>query len=324
MTPTYLITSASGHIGQRLVPLILSKSPEAKLVLPTSNASRLEANLPSNVDKLRTYIVEGSIQDPRFVDTLLKEYNVTGVFICLTGDNELFTTFNMFDSIRRSDTAKHVVYISATGDYGLDSQRNGLLQTVWAPSVAVKLIVEAKLRHGLPPRDAEGGFSWTILGPSLFFDNDLRSTRGMLENGIFDAPLGNKGEGRVSENDIALAVANCLEDDGQKYGGKKISIGSLQTYTTQDVAKLWSKALGKEIKPMGDSKADMEDFERRCGQAMGPDWGRSLRLMLEGSHQVPFDMTEAEYREQVELLGKEPESYEKFVEEAARKIQKDQ
>jgi len=317
MAPIYLITAASGHIGQRLVPLLLSLPSEPSVVLPTTNAKRLSSNLAEGVDKSRVHVVEGNMQDPNFVEATLKEHKVTGVFLCLTSDNELFTTFNFLDSIRRAPTVKHLVYLSGSGDFGLDAVQNGLLKKTYAAHVAVKYMCEAKLMYGLPPRTEEGGYSWTIIGPSLFFDNDLRSKNAILKDGYFDEPLGAAGVSRVDPEDIALAAAKALEDDGQRWGGKKVSIGSLKTYTNEDVAKLWSKALGKDIRPAMSDKSSLDQFERHYTKTGGPAWGRDLRLMYEMFNEYSFSMTEADYRNQVALLGKEPASYEEFVERTA-------
>ena len=318
--PSYLITSASGNIGRRLVPLLLSHPSKPTLVLPTSNAERLTSSLPSDTDKSRVHILEGSVQDPIFVDAALKDHHVTGVFLCLTGTDELFTTFNFLDSIKRSGTVKHLVYLSATGDYSLDAQQNGLLTHVTCAHVAVKFIIEAKLKHGLLSRDQKGGFSWTILGPSLFFDNDRLEQHRLLQGEPFGQPLGSKGSSRVSEDDIALAVVKSFEDDGKQWGGKKIMIGSLQRYTNKDVARLYSQALGKDIKTTPSDLASLDAAEKIFTTIRGPAWGRDLRLMYELIEEAgPFVMTEEQYQEQIDLLGKEPESYEKYVEATAKR-----
>jgi uncharacterized protein YbjT (DUF2867 family) len=315
MAPTYLITAASGNIGKRLVPLLLAHKAKPHLVLPTSNAERLTAALPPNTDKSRIRIVQGSIQNPAWVQSILAEYQVTGVFLCLTGDNELFTTFNFLDAIKEAGCVKHLVYLSACGDYDLSAIGNGTLKVVGAAHVAVKFLVEAKLRYGLLPREEDGGFSYTIIGPTLFYDNDLRSKKDMLEEGVFDEPLGSKGVSRVDPEDIALGISKAFEDDGQKWASKKIMIGSLKTYTNQEVAGLWSKALGKEIRPHLSDEAGMHTFEKEFTAKIGPAWARDLQLMYKCFDQIPFGMTEADYQDQVKLLGREPSSYEKFVEE---------
>ncbi|KAF3046785.1 hypothetical protein E8E11_009374 [Didymella keratinophila] len=316
--PVYMITAAAGNIGKRLVAHLLSLPSKPHVVLPTSNASKLRSSLPEALDNARIHIVEGSIKDPRFVEAILRKHNVTGVSLALTGDDELFTTTNILDAIQRSGTVKHLIYISACEDYSLDAIKNGSLQGQSAAHVLVKYLVEAKIRHGLPPRAAPGGLSWTILGPSLFFDNDFMMKQQLLDHGIFGVPLGDKGVSRVDPADIALAAANSLEDDGLVWGGKKVMIGSLKTYTGGDIAQLWARALGKDIKPTLADQEGLDSLENGFGQVAGPAWGRDLRLMYETFAQRGFLMSEADYKEQVKLLGKEPESYEKFVELTAK------
>lgn len=316
--PVYMITAAAGSIGKRLVLRLLSLSSKPHLVLPTSNAIKLQSSLPESLDTARVHIVEGNIKDPRFVEAILKQYNATGVSLALTGDDELFTTTNMFDAIQRSGTVKHIVYISACGDYSIEAIKRGSLQGQSAAHVLVKYLIEAKLRHGLPPRERPGGLSWTILGPSLFFDNDNIIKDSVLNHATFGVPFGDRGVSRVDPADIALAAANSLADDGRVWGGKKVMVGSLKTYTALDIAQLWSEALGKTIKPTLADQEGLDNLENSFGQVAGPAWGRDLRLMYETFAERGFSMNEADYKEQVQLLGKEPESYEKFVKSTAK------
>ena len=311
--PTYLITAATGNIGKRLVPQLLSLPLRPHLVLPTSNAARLASSLQGSLDKSRIHIVEGNIKDPNFIEATLNEHNVTGVSLALTGDDELFTTSNFIDAIERSGTVKHLVYISACEDYSLDAIKNGSLQGQSAAHVLVKYLVEAKLHYGVRPRERSGGFSWTILGPSLFFDNDYMLKGQILEHSVFGTPLSDKGVSRVDPADIALAVAKALEDDGQRWGGKKVKIGSLKTYTAHEIAELWSQALDKEVKPTLCDRESLDQLESGYGQVAGPAWGRDLRLMYETFGERGFGMSEDEYNEQVALLDRKPASYEEFV-----------
>ncbi|KAH7011024.1 hypothetical protein EDB80DRAFT_890945 [Ilyonectria destructans] len=316
--PTYLLTAASGHIGKHLVPLLLSHPSKPTLVLPTANPDRLASQLQPEIDESRVKIIHGDVQDPVFMETLLKSHQVTAAFICLTGENELMVTLNLFDAIKRSGTVKHLVYLSACGDFDLDVIRAGGLRNNAAGHVLVKPILEVKLRYGLtPPRGQPGGFSWTIIGPSLFYVNDLRSKQSILKQGFFDEPLGSKGVSRVDPRDIALAVANALQDDGKVWAGKKVMVGSLETYTNTDVAKLWSAALGTDVTAAKSDEGGLTTFEELYRPRINPTWARDLRLMYEWFDAHGFGMTEAEYRDQVALMGKAPTSYEEFVNETA-------
>jgi uncharacterized protein YbjT (DUF2867 family) len=178
----------------------------------------------------------------------------------------------------------------------------------------VKYLVEAKLNYGLPARGTPGGLSWTVLGPSLFFDNDYLFKEQMLERGAYPWPFGNKGVSRVDTEDIALAVANALEDDGRVWGGKKVMIGSVGTYTTRETVDLWSQALRRDVKPTLSNQEGFNTVENDFGQVAGPVWGRDIRLIFETFAERRFDMSEENYKEQVEPLGKEPKSYKIFIE----------
>ncbi|KAL6411074.1 hypothetical protein AUP68_07513 [Ilyonectria robusta] len=317
-SPTYLLTAASGNIGKRLVPLLLSHPSKPTIVLPTRDADRLTLQLFTKTNGSRVQIVQGDIQDPVFLETTLKAHAVTATFVCLTGENELMATLNFFDAVRRVETVKHLVYLSACGDFDLDAIRAGNLRDNAAGHVLVKPIIEAKLRYGLAaPRSQPGGFSWTIIGPSLFYDNDLRSKQSMLKQRFFDEPLGSKGVSRVDPGDIALAVTNALQDDGQVWASKKIMIGSLARYTNVEVAKLWSEALGIEITPAMSDEEGLAAFEAHYRGIVNSVWARDLRLMYEFFDAQGFGMSEDEYQDQVALLGRSPSSYEEFVTKAA-------
>lgn len=316
--PTYMITAAAGKIGRRLILRLLSLPSKPQVVLPTGNAAKLLSTLPEALDRTRTHVIEGNIKDPGFVVAVLKKHMVTGVSLALTGDDELFTTMNILDAIQRSGTVKHLVYISACEDYSLDAIRNGSLLGQSAAHVLVKYLAEAKIKHGLPPRELPGGLSWTILGPSLFFDNDYMTKQQMFENGVFGVPLGDKGVSRVDPDDIALAAANLLVDDGRQWGSRKVMIGSLKTYTARDTAQLWSQALGKDIKPALSDQEGLSNLENTYGQIAGPAWGRDLRLMYESFAERGFCMSETDYQAQLELLGKKPRPYEEFVQSVGK------
>ncbi|WAO97225.1 NAD(P)-bd-dom domain-containing protein [Fusarium falciforme] len=317
-TPTYLITAASGNIGRHLIHHLFYNHDKATIVLPTNNPDRLQEQLGSIANNSRVKVVHGNIQEPGFIEATLKSHNVTAAFICLSGENELIVTMNLFDAIKRSGTVKHLVYLSGCGNYDLDAIRAGGIRDNWAGNTLVKHIIEAKLRYGTPPRNQPGGFSWTILGPSQFFSNDYRSKEAMLKNGFFNEPLGNKGVSRVDTRDIALAAANALRDDGQVWGRKKVMIGSLETYTIVDIAKLWSEALGTEITAAKSDEEGLATFEGHFKPFIGPVLARSITLMYKGFDANRFGMNEAEYEDQVALLGKAPASYKEFVKTTAQ------
>ncbi|KAG7405330.1 hypothetical protein Forpe1208_v015544 [Fusarium oxysporum f. sp. rapae] len=316
-SPVYFITAASGTIGQRLIPLLLSHSSRPTLVLPTSDANRLISQLGTKEQHDRIKVLQGDIKDPMYVEAVAKSHDVTAAFICITGEDELLVTLNVLDALTRAQAVKHIVYLSGCGDFDLGPIRSGLLRSLSAGHIVVKAILEAKLRYGSSPRNEFGGFSWTILGPTLFFTNDLHAKQNLLDNGIFDEPLGSRGVSRADPEDIALAVSNALEDDGRMWGGKKIMIGSLKTYSNTEVAKLWTDALGFQVTTVRSDNDGLATIERRSRPLLSAQWARDIRLMYEWFEAQGFGMAEKEYEDQVLLLGKTPASYEEFIEKTA-------
>ncbi|KAM0708908.1 hypothetical protein Q7P35_002944 [Cladosporium inversicolor] len=308
-TPTILITAAGGNIGSVLVPILAEE--QVQLVLPTSNATCLAANfLPAS----NVAIEEGSIKDPQWVEAILRKHQVDTVFLCLTSHDELIVALNFFDAMKRAETVKHLVYVSACGDFVSYTGLQTLMRTQSAMHVVVKATIEQKLKYG--------DFPWTstVLGPTLFFTNDLRSKDSMLNEGFFDEPLGKAGVSRISVPDIALAASNTLLNRS-KWAGKKIMLGSRRLFTGTESAALWSKALGREIRMEQNPEHYETAYPQWKRQAFGLDdvmskaWERDLRLMYEAFGGHGFGMSEEEHQLQVELLGKQPDDYSQWVQE---------
>ncbi|KAK8018168.1 hypothetical protein PG991_007358 [Apiospora marii] len=309
-----LVTAASGHIGEHLIPLLAS-DPTLKLVLPTSRASNLQVQLAQHQQcqpGSNIFIEEGSIKDPRWFQRLLTSHQVDTLFLNLTGDDELFTTLNCLDSAARSGTAKQLIYISGSVDTdSSETIQRRIVATCSAAHVLAKPLIEQKLAHGGFP------FDWTVLQPTLFFTNDLRSKQSMLETGVFDVPFGEAGLSRVAPWNIALAVKNLVAaysgDSKNQWNQKKVAVGSRKWFKGSEMARLWSEALGRKITVLPANEEGYQKFEDGFGALAGPAWGRDLRLMHETFAAHGFGMTEEQYQQQVELLGREPDDYTEWV-----------
>lgn len=307
--PTILVTAAGGNIGSLLVPLLTEK--KIKLVLPTSNAARLEATLPSAPN---VTIEEGSIKDPRWTEDIIKKHKIDTVFLCLTSPDELIVTLNFFDAAKRAGTVKHLVYVSACGDFVSENGLQTLMKQQSAMHVVVKATIEQKLKYG--------NFPWTttVLGPTLFFTNDLRTKDAMLADGLFNQPLGKAGLSRVSVPDIALAACNTLLYPN-KWAGKKIMLGSRRLFTGPEIAALWSQVLRRKIvleEDRGrweDALSEVKENDFGMGAVMSKAWGRDLRLMLDAFGEYGFGMSGEEHELQIEVLEKQPDDYAQWVKE---------
>lgn len=319
-TRSILITSASGHIGQQLVPLLLSTPSTASytLVLPTRSAARLRSNLalPSDSPYPNLVIAEGDTSNAPWLESLLRAHAVDTVVSNFSGVEELILTLNLWSACEESaGVVKHLVYVSACGiDASAEAVRAGTgLRHLGAAHVAYKYPAEQRLMYGSPP------FTWTVLGPSLFFQNDERIKAALLESGVYDFPLGSKGSSRVDTADIALGALRAVEDKGRSWGGRKVMIGSREAYTGERVAGLWSAALGREVTAVGAGAEELRRIEEEMMPSVGGAWARDMVLMVRQFDLDGFGMSEEQYAEQVRFLGREPRRYEDFVRETAAK-----
>ncbi|KAK7943145.1 uncharacterized protein PG986_012258 [Apiospora aurea] len=309
-----LVTAASGNIGEPLIPLLAS-DPTIKLVVPTSRASSLQAQLAQHQQcqaGSNVFIEEGSVKDPAWFQGLLASHKVDTVFLNLAGDDELFTSLNCLDAVSRSGTVKQLIYLSACMDFDSHESIQHWITVCSAAHVLVKPIVEQKLVHGNLP------FDWTILRPTLFFTNDLRSRQSMLETGVLGVPFGEAGLSRVAPWDIALAVKNLMTAYGnggstKKWNHQKVAIGSRKAFKGSEIARVWSEAVKKEVNVLPANEEGFQKLEDGFSALAGPAWGRDLRLMHETFAAHGFGMTEEQYQQQVELLGKEPADYEEWL-----------
>ncbi|KIY46141.1 NAD(P)-binding protein [Fistulina hepatica ATCC 64428] len=333
---TVFVTAASGHIGQELVPLLL-KTTTHKVVLPTSRAAKLNAQVASlglapDIAS-RAVIVEGDIKDPLWVQEQCQTHGVDTAFLCLTGSDELFTTCTILEAFKAA-RIKHLVYLSAWFEQpNTGADISGTLG-MWG--LVAHGLVKVAIELVLPTLP----FTHTVLGPTLFTTNDLRAKPALVEPS--DArggaafvpraqprliePLGNIGSSRVFPYDIACAAVRCIDDAGKRYNKRKIVVGSLKSYNKAELERVWTAAfravLGESsnvVVTMAECDAvNLDRLEEHIRAARGPAWAKEIRAMYEAIAEYGFGPNETQYAEQVELLGREPMDYEAWVHETAR------
>lgn len=126
---------------------------------------------------------------------------------------------------------KHLIYLSACGDLMPGAIFHERFGGLVPGHVLVKMAVEQMLRGSKVWNEKEGGRTFTILGPTLFFSNDLRGKESMMgPGGIHGEPIGTRGVSRVDVEDIALAVVKVAKEP-ERWKGMKIMVGSKQLYT---------------------------------------------------------------------------------------------
>jgi nucleoside-diphosphate-sugar epimerase len=312
-----LITSASGNIGRELIPILLSTTKDTTLVLPTSSSSRLSSSLAPGTDTTRLAILEGAVADPLWLESTCRSHAVETVLLNLGGQDELFTTLGALDAFSRAGV-KHVIYLSCAGEFTSPQGVAGMLSEWGSASVVVKVAVEQRLWY------AEYPFQWTVVGPTLFFENDVRTKELLLNQGLMPEPLGEMGVSRVSCGDVARVVAKSVEDGGAKLGRLKVNVGSLRRYTGREIEEMWSKALGRDVKMGKGDKEGLRAYEDHWAQVIpgtaGRAVGRDLNMMCRGWVKNGYGPSEDEYRLLRAVLGKESDDYGEWVTEMGKQL----
>lgn len=213
------------------------------------------------------------------------------------------------------------MYLSCAGEFTTPQGGAEMLGAYGSASVVVKVAVEQRLWHGEYP------FAWTVVGPTLFFENDVRTKELLVGEGWMPEPLGEKGVSRVSCEDVARVVARGLEDGGERLGGRKVNVGSLRRYSGREVEGLWTQALGREVRMAKGDEGGLRAYEELWAGvvpgAAGRAVGRDLAMMCRGWVERGYGLSEDEYRLLRAVLGKEVDDYGEWVAEMGKQLREE-
>ncbi len=170
-------------------------------------------------------------------------------------------------------------------------------------------------RSKIPIEEAvqESGASYTILWPNNFYQNDRMFREAIMKYGIYPQPLGTKvGANRVDVRDIADAATNALLSSDHQ--GRLYPLNGPEPLTGPDIARVYSRHLGREIRYAGD---DLDAWEKQA-RTMLPEWlAHDLRIMYQFFQKHGLPATQEDLELQRTVLGHEPRTFEAFVEEHA-------
>jgi uncharacterized protein YbjT (DUF2867 family) len=166
------------------------------------------------------------------------------------------------------------------------------------------------------------GLPATVLRPAYFIQNDLRQKDVLQKFGTYGAPIGAKGVAMVDIRDIGEAAAIELvrrEQAPTPLSRETYELVGPESMTGEDIAAIWSEALGRNIRYGGD---DLVAMEQRF-KTMLPAWhALDLRLMF-GRYQTDGAVATADDIARLsKLLGREPRSYRAFAKDAAAQWEK--
>jgi len=279
-----LVTGGTGMVGSQVVRELTARGAEVSvLTRDPAKANSLPAGATA---------VEGNLLDPK---TIRHVFGGSDAVFLLNAQSptEAQEGLQAICGMKLAGIAR-VVYQSV---HDVD-------RVPYLPQFGAKLAIE----HGL----RGSGLAFTILRPNHFFQNDYWSRDALLHAGIYPQPLGNIGMSRVDVRDIAEAAAITLLS--ADHAGETYDLVGPDVLTGNDIARIWSQTLEREIRYAGQ---DLDAWEQQSLQYL-PDWMVfNLRLMFEHFQQHGLKASAGALARLTRLLGHAPRPFAAFAKETA-------
>jgi len=233
-----LVLGATGTIGNEVVKALAKKDIHFKAAV--HNASKAE-NLKKISPKIE--IVEVDLYNPA---SLAKAFvGIESIFVLTPPGQTMTPTENIVSEAKKAHV-KHFVRLSA---FSAEDPK-----WVWGQ----EHIKAENLLH-------DSGIPTTVLRPSYFMTNSFGSLQTIKEQGKIYAATGNTKINQIAPSDIGEAAAIVLTTSG--HGGKTYQLVGPDSFTTAEVAKVFSDLLGKEVQYV---PIDDEALRKQAGTFLPP------------------------------------------------------
>lgn len=285
-----LVIGCTGTVGSAVMKTLTAQGVSARCMSRSSDKLR---QLPPGV--------EGHIADLDNPGTLAAAFSgVDSVFLLVpVGPNETRQGLAAVEAAKAA-RVKKIVYLSVSMPEG----------STHIPHFGSKIPVENAIK--------ESGIAYTILRPNNFFQNDLALKDMIMQYGLYLTPFGKIGLNRVDVRDIAECAVHALTRPG--FEGQTIAIHGLDTLTGNEIARIYSQYVGRDVRYGGN---DLDVWVQRVRNAM-PEWRvRDFRVMYKFYQDHGMAASAADLEKEQKLLGHKPRRFEEFVKEIAGEWRKE-
>jgi len=265
-----LVTTPNGKVGSEVIQQLQAQGHEVRVGAHTVEKAR--AAFPGSD------VVHFDFENPESVKAALE--GVNALYLASPGDMLEGPVNAVVDAAKRAGV-KRVVRLSAAGvEYG-DS-----------PLRRVELHLEAS------------GLEHTFLRPNWFMQNySTMSAEGVRQGTLYE-PAADGKTAFIDARDIASVAVVALTGEG--HGGKAYTLTGPEALSRNEVAALFSSALGREVKYVA-----VSDEQLRQGMAGAPQGYVELMSALYGF--VRAGATEAVTDEVQKVTGRAPIHFEQFI-----------
>lgn len=229
-TPTFLVTGAGGHLGRRVVELLL-EAKAGKVIAATRDPAKL-ADLAAKGAELR----RADFDDPASLDAAFK-----GVDRLL-----IISTDSVVEPGKRLRQQKAAVAAAARAHVG------HVIYTSMLNPEPGSLIPFAPDHYETEQALTKSGLPHTILRVSWYAENLLRSLPSILSSGKWYSSAGEGRVANIARDDVARAAAAALI----KAPGGRFDLTGPELLTTRQIAAIIADVFGKkvEVVPVSDEQ----------------------------------------------------------------------
>jgi uncharacterized protein YbjT (DUF2867 family) len=232
-----LVTGATGNTGSLLVPELLRENVDVRIFV------RDEAKAKPLQD-LGAEVVTGDLDEPATILPAVK--NVDKIYLLTwNGETQLQQAENVINAANY-EGMPHIVRHSMWG-----SENSRIIKQGYK-------IEEILKSSGLP---------WTMLKPTFYMQNTIMAAQTISSDGVIYWDMKDGKLGMIDVRDIADAAFAVITGEG--YEGKEYILTGPEAISFNDVAKIFSKVLDKEVKYVnvpGDAS-----FRSMVGMGL-PEW----------------------------------------------------
>lgn len=280
MAETILVVGATGNTGSQTVRHLLKQGARVR-------ASVRSKGKIGDLDSSAVEIVEADVAN---LDSLSKASSgASRVFLVPPMLPDMAGFCDKWTQAAAKAGVHHIVKLSALGT---ESEAIDLLR--WHR--AGERVIESS------------GVPWTFLRPNSFHQNFIAfNAASIREQNVFYLPLADSAWSTVDISDIGGVAAQVLTNDS--WAGQSIDITGPEALTNSQIAKLFSKVLGREIQyvPVPDQAA----LDGMLAAQM-PEWAAKAVL---GLYQYIREGRTAEVSDAVpKITGKPAISFQQFIE----------
>lgn len=274
-----LVTGVTGMIGSYVLQNLIQKG--INTLAGVRNSKKLDKNLLRNSDVVYLdYTKTDSIE--KAISLANKVFLIPPMHPDMSG--------MMKNVISRMKNIKTIVCISASG-----ADANSTFPLLrWHGEIK-----EAIISSEIP---------YTLIAPAHFYQNYVEfCSESIKKENTFYFPQGNTKKSMIDTYDIGEIAAKLLVED--KPAGNTYNLAGYD-YDNLEIASMFTNILGKEVKYRD---IEPEEYKKMLIKNQVPDWKIEIFLKLNAAWKAGSRLKSNE--EAKTLLGREPRSFEKFIQE---------